>query len=95
MPRILKNNDYLLYVLVVLLCCACSTNVSQYKVKNGAIDLSTYDFEKDSKLSLQGDWNLYWTQSPLINGVFDSSLLKKSEPIKTSWKLDRKLLFRR
>ncbi|MCG9874122.1 MAG: ATP-binding protein [Leptospiraceae bacterium] len=32
------------------------------KVERGAIDLSSWDFEKDGKVSLNGDWEFYWSE---------------------------------
>lgn len=71
--KILPTNIILkLCFLVVLFLSSNTTLLAQVEVENGALDLSTYDFENQSPVDLSGEWFFYWDKL-LYPSDFDST----------------------
>jgi signal transduction histidine kinase/CheY-like chemotaxis protein len=52
---------YILILLLILLTsCKDGVKENQPKAKNGSIDISSWDFEKNGDVKLKGDWEFYW-----------------------------------
>ncbi|MBF0227854.1 MAG: response regulator [Desulfobacterales bacterium] len=52
-----------IFIIILFIIAACSPSLS-YKehprVKQGILDLTTWDFEKDGNVTLNGEWEFYW-----------------------------------
>lgn len=64
----LKNKVFIISAIIffVLLMVIFNTlskpHTRQLQAKNGYLDLSSWDFEKDGVVSLDGEWEFYWNQ---------------------------------
>jgi serine phosphatase RsbU (regulator of sigma subunit) len=70
-----------IFIILLLHIYKCSNNYSGKKqpiAKNGVIDLSDWDFEKDGSVKLIGEWEFYWKQL-LEPEVFQG----ENQPVKT------------
>lgn len=78
---ILKIALILILIIVMLLISGISRTILEYsgakypEVKNGAIDLSNWNFEKDGVININGQWEFYWNRH-LINEDFNNDQLK-------------------
>lgn len=58
--KLYPNYFFLLFTLFFFSCSQPVQNIPI--VKNGILDLSSWDFERDGSVSLDGDWEFYWGQ---------------------------------
>ncbi|MCP4133239.1 MAG: SpoIIE family protein phosphatase [bacterium] len=66
MRKSLRRLCGLFFILIVLTACSSEQRSKEMPVaENGTIDLSTWDFQKDGPMRLNGKWQFYWKQ--LIN----------------------------
>ncbi len=56
-----KNIIYIIIIYFTLLC-SCSGKNNKPKIEKGILDLTSWDFEKDGKVKLDGEWEFYWKQ---------------------------------
>jgi len=54
--------SYIILILVVAILGSCGedSKTSMPKAKNGVLDLSNWDFEKQGNIALDGEWQFYW-----------------------------------
>jgi class 3 adenylate cyclase len=73
----MKKLFSLLFIITVFLAGCQSTRSKLPEAKNGILDLSDWDFEKNGDVSLDGDWEFYWNKlySPqdFQSGTLDSA----------------------
>ena len=65
------------YFVLLVFCSSCNvTNNSRPAVNNGYLDLSSWDFNKDGIINLNGKWEFYWnklyTPEDFKNNALDS-----------------------
>jgi len=65
------------YFIILVFCCSCNvTNTYRPVVSNGYLDLSSWDFDKDGIINLNGEWEFYWnklyTPEDFNNNAVDS-----------------------
>jgi class 3 adenylate cyclase len=73
---------FILFFLCIL-CLSCKTFGKSLPVaKEGLLDLSHRDFEKEGKITLDGDWEFYWNHLFSPNDLKNDSLIAKPVYIK-------------
>ena len=58
-----KGHKLIFVLLLTLLSVSCATNRKEIpKAVEGYLDLSTWDFQKDGNIKLNGQWEIYWDE---------------------------------
>jgi diguanylate cyclase (GGDEF)-like protein len=79
-----KNITMIIFIVSFIACISgifyftsFNKNITNPHIKNGVLDLSDWDFEKDGVIELSGEWNFYWnellTYEDLINNNMRST----------------------
>ena len=78
----------LIFILILSSCSDKSSKKEPPKVKNGVLDLSTWNFKKDGYLNLEGDWFYYWNKRVEAKDILKKGIPKGSSFIKVpgNWK---------
>ncbi len=72
---------HIILILIVLLSASCGdSQKGSPEIENGFLDLSSWDFEKDGLVDLNGEWEFYW-EKLLDPSDFESNDLLKAEYI--------------
>jgi len=71
---------HILLIFIVLLSASCSNPQRERpEIENGFLDLSSWDFEEDGLVNLNGQWEFYWEK------LLDPSDLESNESIKPEY----------
>lgn len=79
MLRYLRSNTYKLFLIVAFVAISQGRGFAQSTETRATFDLSSYDFENNAPISLDGEWEFYWEQlldTAHISGVIPTSIVQ-------------------